>query len=84
MSMLANVVGFSLFGLAARMGQLGIQRRNPMENLAGHAIAMSVFGYVGYWAYRWDARAATLLGEKRAEIAERRERSLAAAEEADS
>lgn len=32
MSMLANILGFSLFGLAARMGQLGIQKRNPMES----------------------------------------------------
>ena len=28
MSLLANVVGFSLVGLAARFGQLGIQKQN--------------------------------------------------------
>jgi hypothetical protein len=58
-----------------------------LTDLAGHAIAMTVFGYAGYWAYRWDVRAGTLLAEKRADIAERRERTLAAAqgaEEADS
>jgi len=65
------------------MGQLGIQKRNPMENLAGHAIAMAVFGYGGYWAYKWDQRAAELLTEKRAEIAERRERRLKTAQDAD-
>lgn len=32
MSMFANVLGFSLFGLAARMGQLGIQKRNPLDS----------------------------------------------------
>lgn len=32
MSMLANIVGFSLFGLAARVGQLGIQKRNLFDS----------------------------------------------------
>ncbi|KAI0635980.1 hypothetical protein C8Q77DRAFT_1155718 [Trametes polyzona] len=142
MSLLANVVGFSLFGLAARVGQLGIQKRNIFESASafpslvssntrltvpltppqptstsatppdqhtpnahaphdcphvclsrltdrylktataihcrarpdpvGHAIAMGAFGFVGYWAYQWDQRAAVLLQQKRAEIAERR------------
>ncbi|KAI0359811.1 hypothetical protein OH77DRAFT_1394926 [Trametes cingulata] len=72
MSLLANIVGFSLFGLAARVGQLGIQKRNILENPLGHAISMGVFGFAGYWAYQWDQRAAVLLQEKRAEIAERR------------
>jgi len=49
-------------------------------DLTGHAIAMTVFGYGGYWAYRWDQRAAVLIAEKRAEITERRERRLAAAQ----
>ncbi|KAI9066226.1 hypothetical protein FKP32DRAFT_1540842, partial [Trametes sanguinea] len=72
MSLLTNIVGFSLFGLAARVGQLGIQRRNILENPAGHAIAMASFGFIGYWAYHWDLRAEELLKQKRAEIAERR------------
>ncbi|KAH9846658.1 hypothetical protein C2E23DRAFT_743485 [Lenzites betulinus] len=72
MSLLTNIVGFSLFGLAARVGQLGIQKRGFFENPAGHAIAMGAFGFVGYWAYQWDQRAAVLLSQKRAEIAERR------------
>lgn len=46
----------------------------------GHAIAMGVFGFAGYWAYHWDQRAAELLAVKRAEIAERRQR-LAAGQE---
>lgn len=41
-------------------------------DLGGHAISMGVFGYAGYWAYRWDQRAAVLLAEKRAELAARR------------
>lgn len=32
MSLFANIVGFSVFGLAARIGQLGIQRRNLLES----------------------------------------------------
>ncbi|KAI0749798.1 hypothetical protein C8Q80DRAFT_647386 [Daedaleopsis nitida] len=72
MSLLTNIVGFSLFGLAARVGQLGIQKRPMLENPVGHVIAMGVFGFGGYWAYHWDQRAAVLLAEKRAEIAERR------------
>ncbi|OSD06631.1 hypothetical protein PYCCODRAFT_1431647 [Trametes coccinea BRFM310] len=77
MSLLTNIVGFSLFGLAARVGQLGIQRRNILENPAGHALAMAGFGFIGYWAYHWDIRAAELLKQKRAEIAERRAKSEA-------
>lgn len=41
---------------------------------------MGVFGYGGYWAYRWDIRAGELIAEKRAEIAERREHKLALAQ----
>lgn len=32
MGLLSNVLGFSAFGLAARIGQLGIQKRNPLES----------------------------------------------------
>ncbi|THH05867.1 hypothetical protein EW145_g4494 [Phellinidium pouzarii] len=73
MGLLSNVVGFSLFGLMARMGQLGIQRRNPLENLGGHALSMAIFGGAGYYAYKWDIRAAELIAEKRVEIAARRQ-----------
>ena len=43
-----------------------------LTDLGGHAISMGVFGFAGYWAYRWDERAAVLLAEKRAELAARR------------
>ncbi|KAF7424163.1 hypothetical protein PC9H_009466 [Pleurotus ostreatus] len=82
MSLLSNIVGFSLFGLAARFGQLGIQKRNLFDNPGAHLIAMGVFGYGGYWAYQWDQRAAVLIAEKRAEIQERRKQQVTAAEEA--
>ncbi|KAG2072801.1 hypothetical protein BDR04DRAFT_1012311 [Suillus decipiens] len=77
MALLGTIAGFSLFGLAARFGQLAIKKRNLMENLGGHALSMGVFGYAGYWAYWWDERAAVMLAQKRAEITERRERKLA-------
>lgn len=32
MTLFANVVGFSLFGLLARVGHLGIQRRNIFDS----------------------------------------------------
>lgn len=32
MSLLANILGFSAVGLAARFGQLGIQKRNLFES----------------------------------------------------
>ncbi|KAG1844832.1 hypothetical protein DFJ58DRAFT_802002 [Suillus subalutaceus] len=79
MALLSTIAGFSLFGLAARFGQLAIKKRNLMENLGGHALSMGVFGYAGYWAYQWDERAAVMLAQKRAEITERRERKLAQA-----
>jgi len=80
MSMLANIIGFSLVGLAARMVQAGILKKPLLMNWRGHAATMAVFGYAGYWAYRWDERAAVLIAEKRAEISERREKRLAEAQ----
>ena len=38
---------------------------------------MGAFGFAGYWAYHWDQRAAVLIAQKRAEIAERREKAAA-------
>lgn len=32
MALLSNIVGFSLFGLVARFGQLGIQKRNLFDS----------------------------------------------------
>ncbi|KAH7930203.1 hypothetical protein BV22DRAFT_981374, partial [Leucogyrophana mollusca] len=72
MALFSTIVGFSFFGLASRFGQLAIQKRNLMDNLGGHAVAMGAFGFAGYWAHRWDERAGVMLAEKRAEIAERR------------
>lgn len=46
----------------------------------GHALAMGVFGYGGYLAYRWDETAAVLIEKKKAEIAERRKARLERAE----
>jgi hypothetical protein len=48
----------------------------------GHLISMLAFGYLGYWAHRWDERATVLITEKRAEISERRKQRIARAEEA--
>lgn len=32
MALLTSIFGFSLFGLAARLGQLGIQKRNLFDS----------------------------------------------------
>jgi hypothetical protein len=32
MALLSSILGFSLFGLGARIGQLGIQKRNILES----------------------------------------------------
>ncbi|KAG0696558.1 hypothetical protein DFH29DRAFT_857869 [Suillus ampliporus] len=79
MAVLGTIAGFSLFSLAACFGQLAIKKRNLMENLGGHALAMAAFGFAGYWAYQRDERAAVMLVQKRAEITERRERRVAQA-----
>jgi hypothetical protein len=111
MALLSSILGFSIFGLGARLGQLGIQKRNLLESAhasylrtvassmltscncmlpryacgtdpGGHIISMLAFGYLGYWAHRWDERASVLIAEKRAEITERRSQRIAQAEEA--
>ncbi|KAH9928271.1 uncharacterized protein B0H18DRAFT_1117956 [Fomitopsis serialis] len=78
MSLFSNILGGMAFGFAARVGQLAIQKRNIYDNLAGHAVSTAAFGFVGYWAYKWDERAAVLIAEKRAQIAARREAAAAA------
>ncbi len=40
---------------------------------------MGVFGYVGYWAHKWDERAGELLAAKRAQIAAHRQQEQQAA-----
>jgi len=80
MTMLSTILGFSAFGLASRFGQLGIQKRNLFSNPGGHLIAMMVFGYAGYWEYKWEVRADELIALKRTEIAEQRKREVATVE----
>ena len=41
---------------------------------------MVVFGFAGYWAHQWDIRAAQIIAEKKAELAERRQKQLEFAE----
>jgi len=84
MSLLANIAGFSLFGLAVRIGHLGIQKRNLLDSFTGHALSMGAWGFAGYWAYKWDLRAGELIAAKTAEIRERRAQKDAAIAEAES
>lgn len=48
----------------------------------GHAIAAGAFGFVGYWAHKWDVKSGEMLQDIRAEIKERRQKQISAAEEA--
>jgi len=72
--MWGTIIGFSLWGLASRVGQLGIQKRPLMSNPKMHVLAMGIFGYLGYWAHIWDERAQVLIAEKQQEIKERQQR----------
>lgn len=64
--------------------QLDLTRLDsPRADPGGHVVAMATFGFAGYWAYQWDQRAAVLLAEKRAQIAEARERKAQTAAAAD-
>lgn len=40
---------------------------------------MGVFGFVGYWAYKWETRSTELIAEKRASIADQRRQRMARA-----
>ncbi|KAJ2926814.1 hypothetical protein H1R20_g10283, partial [Candolleomyces eurysporus] len=80
MGILSNVLGFATFGLAARFGQLGIQKRNLFSNPGGHIIAMGAFGFAGYWAHKWDIRAAEIIAEKKSLLEERRRKQITQAE----
>jgi hypothetical protein len=42
---------------------------------------MGVFGYAGYWAYKWEIRSNELLAAKRQEILERRQKQMQKMEE---
>ena len=52
-----------------------------MLDPGAHLISMGVFGFVGYWAYQWDLRAAQLIAAKRTAIVERRRQEIAKTEE---
>ncbi|KAI0319225.1 hypothetical protein OF83DRAFT_1055420 [Amylostereum chailletii] len=82
MALISTILGFSLWGLASRVGQLGIQKRNLLDNPGGHVLAMGAFGFAGYWAHVWEERSTELIAQKRAQIAERRRKQVEAAEAA--
>ena len=43
---------------------------------------MGVFGYAGYWAYKWEIRSNELLADKHQEILERRQKQMQKMEQA--
>lgn len=42
----------------------------------GHLLSMGVFGYAGYWVYKWEIRSNELLAAKHQEILERRQKQI--------
>ncbi|KIM40515.1 hypothetical protein M413DRAFT_28333 [Hebeloma cylindrosporum] len=78
MSLLANIIGFSFVGLAARFGHLGIQKRNLFSNPGGHVLAMGAFGFVGYWAHYWEIHSSEMIKRKLEKIKEGRQANATA------
>ncbi|GAA95037.1 uncharacterized protein L969DRAFT_95987 [Mixia osmundae IAM 14324] len=68
MSVLMSTLGWAGFGLACRMWQLGIQKRNVFDGLGGHAAAMGVFGGLGFYLHGANER------NRRGKAAKRRRR----------
>ncbi|KAH8826343.1 hypothetical protein DL96DRAFT_1710926 [Flagelloscypha sp. PMI_526] len=57
------ITGGAVFGVAVRMYSLGIQRRRLTAWPMGHVLHGVVFGYVGYWVWRYDMRMKEILAE---------------------
>jgi hypothetical protein len=57
------------------------EHRPNFTDPGGHAIAMGVFGVVGYYAHQWDLRAAEIIAESKRDIEERRRNQIARAEQ---
>ncbi|EJD46000.1 hypothetical protein AURDEDRAFT_165063 [Auricularia subglabra TFB-10046 SS5] len=68
MTLLTHMLGWSLFGLGSRLWQLGIQQRPLHSNLWGHAIAISSFSGIGYFAHDWQERSRDILAEQRRKV----------------
>ncbi|KAI0035369.1 hypothetical protein K488DRAFT_83077 [Vararia minispora EC-137] len=81
MALWSTIIGFSLWGLGARVGQLGIQKRPLLTDPHLHAAAMAAFGIAGYWAHKWEVTSNSMLEDMRTEIKEKRAKQIAAAEE---
>ena len=45
---------------------------NFLVDIGVHALFAGTFGYVGYWAHRWEVRSEELLAKKEAQIKENR------------
>ncbi|KAI8086174.1 uncharacterized protein BX664DRAFT_335092 [Halteromyces radiatus] len=65
MSVLTSVSGFAAFGVLVRTYALGLQKRPLFSNPAGHALAATVFGGVGYFVYNLQERQNALMAGKK-------------------
>ncbi|BFZ55834.1 hypothetical protein PYCC9005_002875 [Savitreella phatthalungensis] len=82
MSLLANLAGWSAFGMLTRSFQLALQRKSQTETLHVTGVYAAVFGGVGYYLYNAEQRQKVLLQEKKEALLESRARRAAAASDA--
>ncbi|KAG8931198.1 hypothetical protein FRC03_007354 [Tulasnella sp. 419] len=70
---LSTIIGFSTFGVAARMMHLTIQKRALSEGLHLYAASIVGFGATGYLVDEWETRQRVLIAEKHELLKERRQ-----------
>lgn len=66
-----HIIGGAAFGVGVRMLQLGILHKPLRTNPLSYGLSVLGWGFVGYWAWRWDVRAKELIDEKKAQLAAR-------------
>ncbi|KDN39239.1 hypothetical protein K437DRAFT_259127 [Tilletiaria anomala UBC 951] len=74
MAVATTVLGYAGLGFLTRCYALGIQKRNVLENLGGHAMLMTVFGAAGYYLHGVEGRQAELIQQKKEQILKNRQR----------
>ncbi|KZV80348.1 hypothetical protein EXIGLDRAFT_845644 [Exidia glandulosa HHB12029] len=81
MTLLTHMVGWSLFGLGARLWHLGIQQRPLHSGPIAHAVAMGSFAGIGYFSYGYQERSREILADIRSKVSQRQEERTERAKE---
>lgn len=61
MPLFSNIIGFSIFGLATRFLQLGIQKQPQFKSIKGHVIYTMIGSIIGYWLYKIEQKQFTTI-----------------------